>query len=207
MVTLTEIQSLPFPIQPSQHNTLTRDWNVHSEPLLHRIKRYRIDQCAQALTSKVLGCPPLGWSFASFSFLGSNPAQLGASISGDSGTVSLVQFIDHVVFLFQLDIASLGNLGWNWRPHSGEWDVVGAVLIFWEMRQYLIFCSLCGFAFKPIQFQFFSLLDNCDVFSKDKLLGLGEKGVMMYLNTKKNYRNKRKTLHQMFTHRVASKFS
>lgn len=85
-------------------------WNERGEPCLHRIKWHHVDQCAQALlTSKVLGCPPLGQCFASFSFLGSVLAQLDASISGDSGTVSLVQFIDHVVIVLQIDVASLGN--------------------------------------------------------------------------------------------------
>lgn len=66
-------QSLAFTIQPSQHNTFRHEWNEHGEPWLHHIKWYRVDQCAQALlTSKVLGYPPLGYCFASFTVLGSN---------------------------------------------------------------------------------------------------------------------------------------
>ena len=60
-VTKLRPQSLAFMIQPSQHNTFRREWNEHGEPWLHCIKWYRVDQCTQALlTSKVLGCPPLG---------------------------------------------------------------------------------------------------------------------------------------------------
>lgn len=84
--------------------TLSCEWN---EPWLHCIKWYCVDQCSTDI--KGIRLPPLGYCFASFSFLGSVLSQLDASISGDNGTVSLVQFIDHVVILFQLDIASFGN--------------------------------------------------------------------------------------------------
>lgn len=55
---VTELKSLAFLNRLSQHNTLRRELNEHDEPRLHRIKWYRVDQCAQALlTSKVLGDP------------------------------------------------------------------------------------------------------------------------------------------------------
>lgn len=57
---IASISSMYFSIQRSQQNTSTCEQNEHGEPWLHRIKWYRVDQCAQALTSKVLNCPPLG---------------------------------------------------------------------------------------------------------------------------------------------------
>lgn len=57
-VAVKELQSLHFPTQLSQHNTLTCEGKEPGEPWLHRIKWYHDDQCA--LTSRVLGCPPLG---------------------------------------------------------------------------------------------------------------------------------------------------